>query len=206
MADLTVLSSMEPMPLYPSLPNASRVSFKSFNAAASSSRVNLALPSPERERSRPKPLDFHARTKARETTLQAEPGLTNAGRAQALDDDWNRQLSNGPLTSSQSYGPSGPRSAEIPRSASPHIISPIPTTPRSRHRPTRSRSAPPERTVFREEVPPPSVATAGVGIIFERPRPKRGFTFNTVSPSSPWARGGELLRPPPPLREFCPRS
>ncbi|KAF8881001.1 hypothetical protein BD779DRAFT_1675669 [Infundibulicybe gibba] len=65
--------------------------------------------------------------------------------------------------------------------------------PRPRHRPTRSQSAPPERTLSREEKSP--IIETFPATIALRPKPKRNFTAFTTGTT----RGGELVRPPPPL-------
>lgn len=66
------------------------------------------------------------------------------------------------------------------------LLSPPPhnwTSRRTRHRPTRSQSAPPERTVFRKD--PEQLDTV--------PLPQKSTLPGTFTP------GGELVRPPPPL-------
>lgn len=102
--------------------------------------------------------------------------------------------------------PSTPKRGRSPRFDSSFLSPPINTwkskPPRPRHRPTRSQSAPPERTGFKElktdGVEGSDVATDPTGSVFPPPlsKPTRSFT------ALPTTHGGELLRPPPPLCEF----
>ena len=104
------------------------------------------------------------------------------------------------------------RSTSIPRrrSRSPRfdssLLSPPPhnRAPRPRHRPTRSRSAPPGGRK-RESVPDTAEKSeekvsseVTVHVPFVQPAKKHIVAF----PSGPTTQGGELIRPPPPLREF----
>ncbi len=108
------------------------------------------------------------------------------------------------------------RRARSPRVVEPHLLSPPVNTwkSRPRHRPTRSQSAPPERRspepapVSEEGQPQPeeerernpySFDTERLG--FARRNPNRSFTaFARADRHAPTTRGGELVRPPPPLR------
>jgi hypothetical protein len=101
---------------------------------------------------------------------------------------------------------SPPRRPRTPRVVEPHLLSPPVNTwkSRPRHRPTRSHSAPPERrspTPDTEEQPqrePARFNTEALG--FRQRNPNRSFTsFSTVDRNT--TRGGELVRPPPPLRK-----
>jgi len=99
---------------------------------------------------------------------------------------------------------STPRRSWSPRFDS-SLLSPPPhnRTPRRRHRPTRSRSAPPEggkreRVPETAETPEEEVSSVVVHVPFVQPAKKHIVAF----PSGPTTQGGELIRPPPPLREF----
>jgi hypothetical protein len=91
------------------------------------------------------------------------------------------------------------------------LLSPPPntwTSRRPRHRPTRSRSAPPERTVysdFRENVEQNCDVLTHPGIdIVRLPNTaplSQPSSFSSPPSFVPSTRGGELVRPPPPLRE-----
>lgn len=67
---------------------------------------------------------------------------------------------------------------------------------RTRHRPTRSQSAPPSRTYF--ERPDSHIDSPPLVGPQVPKRRQTAHTLNTIGTS----RGGELLRPAPPLREF----
>lgn len=106
-----------------------------------------------------------------------------------------------------SLSPSTPRKGRVrpPRLDSTLLSPPINTwksKPRPRHRPTRSQSAPPERTIFKESKED-SLVVSDVAVdpirstyTLPLPKPTRSFT------DFPTTHGGELLRPPPPLCEF----
>ncbi|KAJ6632411.1 hypothetical protein B0H10DRAFT_14091 [Mycena sp. CBHHK59/15] len=74
--------------------------------------------------------------------------------------------------------------------------------PRPRHRPTRSQSAPPTQTTFALAPDPPSPAASVHSFNLRKP-PRRSHT--TFAPGYAYVaegmalRGGELVRPPPPL-------
>ncbi|KAG6916358.1 hypothetical protein DXG01_007194 [Tephrocybe rancida] len=103
--------------------------------------------------------------------------------------------------------PSTPRRSRSPRFDST-LLSPPPHTwksrPRTRHRSSRSQSAPPERKVRKEVVEEAEEAEEAAEeppvelepLDFVRPTPRRSLT---AFPSIPSTRGGELIRPPPPL-------
>lgn len=81
--------------------------------------------------------------------------------------------------------------------------------PRPRHRPTRSQSAPPERTNFTEfqenaDQHPDVPSYLGIDLLHPdtAPLPQQSSLPPAPSPLTPTTRGGELLRPPPPLREL----
>lgn len=109
------------------------------------------------------------------------------------------------------------RRTRSPRVVEPHLLSPPVNTwkSRPRHRPSRSQSAPPERRAPLEPTPvnnedgytqpgpererdPFSFDSERLG--FERRNPNRSFTaFARADRHAPTTRGGELVRPPPPL-------
>ncbi|KAG5643980.1 hypothetical protein DXG03_009269 [Asterophora parasitica] len=98
--------------------------------------------------------------------------------------------------------PTPPRRSRSPRFDS-SLLSPPPNTwksrPRPRHRPTRSQSAPPGgrgRDGEEKRVPEAPVEIVAP-LDFTRPTPRRSLT---AFPSGPSTRGGELIRPPPPLQ------
>lgn len=102
--------------------------------------------------------------------------------------------------------PSSPRRSRSPRFDSSLLSPPVNTwksKPRPRHRPTRSQSAPPERSVFQapegDAEPVPDVPLDLTPVTYVRGASKRSLT---AFPSGPSTQGGELIRPPPPLREF----
>ncbi|KAF5376430.1 hypothetical protein D9615_008653 [Tricholomella constricta] len=95
-----------------------------------------------------------------------------------------------------------PRRSRSPRFDS-SLLSPPPNTwksrPRTRHRPTRSHSAPPggrSRQKEEEEKPKSEAPLELAPLDFVRPTPRRSLT---AFPSGSSTRGGELIRPPPPL-------
>ncbi|KAF9484614.1 hypothetical protein BDN70DRAFT_903594 [Pholiota conissans] len=174
MTDLTVLVS--PLPLYPDA--------RDFPFVR-----------------RPKP--YHARpimvtleTEKDEQADAADEASTSPGRSlthPSSDPDFIN-----PLTSP-------PRRSRTPIVAEPHLLSPPVNTwkSRPRHRPTRSQSAPPERRTpspsaseGQQEQEPVQFNAEALG--FRQRNPNRSFTsFTTIDRNS--TRGGELVRPPPPL-------
>ncbi|KAF8057544.1 hypothetical protein FPV67DRAFT_1430264 [Lyophyllum atratum] len=101
--------------------------------------------------------------------------------------------------------PSPPRRSRTPRFDAA-LLSPPPNTwksrPRPRHRPTRSQSAPPERKLIpgesgeQGERPGSGVPFELAPLDFARSTPMRSVTALASISST---RGGELIRPPPPL-------
>jgi len=99
-----------------------------------------------------------------------------------------------------------PRRSRTPRVVDSNLLSPPVNTwkSRPRHRPSRSQSAPPERRIRGPDVPEdqkdsefPTFNHETLGFV---PRnPPRSFTSLAVD--RPTTRGGELVRPPPPLRK-----
>jgi hypothetical protein len=99
-----------------------------------------------------------------------------------------------------------PRRSRTPRVVDSNLLSPPVNTwkSRPRHRPTRSQSAPPERRVLvsdvQEDQKVPEFPTFNHETLGFIPRkPTRSFTSLAVD--RPTTRGGELVRPPPPLRK-----
>ena len=106
---------------------------------------------------------------------------------------------------------SPPRRSRTPRVVDSNLLSPPVNTwkSRPRHRPTRSQSAPPERRIAApaghededEDEKEPESATFNHEALGFIPRsPTRSFTAFTIDRQT--TRGGELVRPPPPLRKF----
>ncbi|KNZ79051.1 hypothetical protein J132_04751 [Termitomyces sp. J132] len=98
---------------------------------------------------------------------------------------------------------SPPRKSRSPRRYDSALLSPPPHTwksrPRPRHRPSRSQSAPPERRIRREEEIVDAAEEKPIELApldFMQPKPPGSVT---AFPSVPTTRGGELIRPPPPL-------
>ena len=98
---------------------------------------------------------------------------------------------------------SPPRRSRTPRVVDSNLLSPPVNTwkSRPRHRPTRSQSAPPERRTPAPDVEKgPESATFNHEALGFVPRsPTRSFTAFTIDRQT--TRGGELVRPPPPLRK-----
>jgi len=97
-----------------------------------------------------------------------------------------------------------PRRSRTPRAVDSNLLSPPVNTwkSRPRHRPSRSQSAPPERRLrgpdVHEDQKDPEFPTFNHETLGFVPRsPTRSFTSLTVD--RPTTRGGELVRPPPPL-------
>ena len=189
MADLTVLSSQAPIPAHPSF---SRSTYSLYNARASTSRISL---SPQ---------------KSRPTLAQLDTSPEQQDEKSEFDDADN--------TASPSS--STPKDSDSPTASPPPlaIVSPMPIRPnRPTHRPTRSQSAPPERTTFQPEgatrsqthsgtLYPASASATGQFSPSLQTRSRKGSsTFN--SPSSIWGYGSQnsgpadLPKPPPPLRK-----
>lgn len=191
MADLTVLSSLAPMPPHPSI---SRPISSLYNARASSSKVNL-IPAQQKVRPKLSQLDVSNRQKEK---IKAEDHDSDDP-----DDEENSE--------------STPKGSPISSTTSPPlpVVSPMPIVgKRPTHRPTRSQSAPPERIHFRREgdsLTPRSqtlsgtlyAASASVAQFSPSVESKLKKGFN--SPSSTWVNASsslapcELLKPPPPL-------
>ncbi|KAG6872343.1 hypothetical protein C0995_010561 [Termitomyces sp. Mi166 len=104
----------------------------------------------------------------------------------------------------ESLSSSPPKRSRSPMRYDSKLLSPPPHTwksrTRSRHRPSRSQSAPPERRLRKEEEIVEDAAEERpielAPLDFVRPQPQRSLT---AFPSLPTTRGGELIRPPPPL-------
>jgi len=101
---------------------------------------------------------------------------------------------------------SPPRRSRTPRVVDSNLLSPPVNTwkSRPRHRPTRSQSAPPERRtpvsdVHEDEKGPESTTFNHEALGFVPRNPTRSFTAFTIDRQT--TRGGELVRPPPPLRK-----
>jgi len=101
---------------------------------------------------------------------------------------------------------SPPRRSRTPRVVDSNLLSPPVNTwkSRPRHRPTRSQSAPPERRtpapdVHEDEKGPESTTFNHEALGFVPRSPTRSFTAFTIDRQT--TRGGELVRPPPPLRK-----
>ncbi|KAG6827868.1 hypothetical protein H0H92_010168 [Tricholoma furcatifolium] len=97
---------------------------------------------------------------------------------------------------------SPPRKSRSPRRFDSTLLSPPPNTwkSRPRHRPTRSQSAPPERKIRKESLDMEELVEKEkielAPLDFMRPTTRRSLT---AFPLDPTTRGGELIRPPPPL-------
>ncbi|KAF5334199.1 hypothetical protein D9611_014503 [Ephemerocybe angulata] len=92
------------------------------------------------------------------------------------------------------------RKSRSPRNFDTALLSPPVNTwkapkTRPRHRPTRSRSAPPERRALVDEVPAQRTQELPIGFEFRPPPPRRRTTTSFTAGT----RAGELIRPPPPL-------
>jgi hypothetical protein len=248
MADLTVLSSLTPIPVYPSRP---RSGFTSRNPSytGSSSRVNLSLlkehPGPSRptlsrlDLSKGKEREGSSGPSSRRSSEDSDSAASNASTssiATSPQDGEGTSCSQSPEEDREAQTPRQPYYTD--RSTDMDIISPIPrisSHPRPTHRPTRSQSAPPERTTFvsdEDTITPRSMTHNGIlytypkipnSAGFSEPRGSRrlrgkthtledsGSTSSSSgSPVSAWSydsptrrHGGELVRPPPPLR-MCP--
>ncbi|KAG5637501.1 hypothetical protein H0H81_004326 [Sphagnurus paluster] len=94
-----------------------------------------------------------------------------------------------------------PRSSRLDSSLLSPPLNTWKSRPRPRHRPTRSQSAPPERKSRKEEEEEEDKPSAEkpvelTPIEFAQPAPRKSLS---EIPSNPSTRGGELIRPPPPL-------
>ncbi|KIM43972.1 hypothetical protein M413DRAFT_372330 [Hebeloma cylindrosporum] len=99
---------------------------------------------------------------------------------------------------------SPPRRSRTPRVVDSNLLSPPVNTwkSRPRHRPTRSQSAPPERRIAAPEVnederEPESATFNHEALGFVPRSPTRSFAAFKLDRQT--TRGGELVRPPPPL-------
>ncbi|KAJ3831323.1 hypothetical protein F5878DRAFT_636322 [Lentinula raphanica] len=239
MTDLTVLSSSH-LPLYP-LASASRSSFFSnYVAGASSSKVNLVRPAAQKsipsKPERPTRLNLQPKPQRRESEEGGGAGAGHSEQSSEEDEEevespdsyvgsqttgWNRSGQNWQLNSS-SPTPSKPSTSQ---NLTPTLRGRSET---QRHRPTRSRSAPPIQTTFSEPLsstrrifPTTSTTAAADVTSFDLQRTRRytsGSTYTSStesthsSPSSSFSspyswsghgygksRNGDILRPPPPL-------
>ncbi|GLB42633.1 hypothetical protein LshimejAT787_1200820 [Lyophyllum shimeji] len=130
-------------------------------------------------------------------TLETEKDPDEEGEA-----DTTVPSPEGQTASSPPSSPGRGRSRKFDNS----LLSPPPNTwksrPRPRHRPTRSQSAPPERKIRNPqeegdgETPAKDVPFELAPPDFVRPTARRSMT---AFPCSSSTRGGELIRPPPPL-------
>ncbi|KAJ3810353.1 hypothetical protein EV368DRAFT_80683 [Lentinula lateritia] len=219
MTDLTVLSS-SPLHLYP-LVSASRSSFfNNYVPSASSSQVHLVTPVVPKKSERPARLDV---AKAR----RKEADKAEDGRREQSPDEEEEEIESpdsyvGPQTAG--WNRSGhnwqldPASSSISPNLAPTHLS-RGRTKLQQHRPARSRSAPPIQTTFSEPLSKPFTA-APDATTFDLHRLRRytsGSTYTSgtesgsSSPSNSFSsppsygygygksKGGDLLRPPPPL-------
>ncbi|KAK7438579.1 hypothetical protein VKT23_017914 [Stygiomarasmius scandens] len=252
MADLTILSPLPLVPLHPSM-QASRPSlFRNYVPGASTSRVNLSS-SPEQipsSKSRTRARNSSSDTETTEGTdgshgrnddhdEERGEGDTAQNQVESPTSYTYNDTRNPTPTWDIGYRPrklSGtstgidvtpPQSQSgMPPYSSSQTTLPLARgrTPAQRHRPTRSRSAPPFKTSFDENNSPqtPSSREPFSAGIDGYGHPRRSYTTHSTysatsstvsSPSSSFsapswalgpgkgskARGGELLRPPPPL-------
>ncbi|KAG7440938.1 uncharacterized protein BT62DRAFT_923655 [Guyanagaster necrorhizus] len=248
MADLTVLSSLPPVPLIPQ----SRRPF-SWNGTGIPRRSKNSLSPPTRNEQQSWSLDVYSSNVMRSRRLSStsiaeereeEEASTSSvmilsgprSDSPAHDREASQSSSASASTStstrvsldttsmssysSSSSVPCSP-SSSVPtpddsamqhrtRAPSPEPL-PSRTTryPNTRHRPTRSRSAPPFKTTFQLENDSPANSPSSTGSTtpqFTRHRTKRSMTtWNTpTSATRTWSFGyghnkNELLKPPPPL-------
>jgi hypothetical protein len=131
---------------------------------------------------------------------------------QGADDQRQRTPVASPIETDFTQPASRPRRSRTPQVVDHGLLSPPVNTwkSRPRHRPTRSHSAPPERRspspVASAEEEEKEQKEARIfnqeALGFKKRNPNRSFTaFNAVD--RPSTRGGELVKPPPPLRKFC---
>jgi len=170
MTDLTVLVS--PLPLYPDT--------RDFTFGRRSPRLA-------------RPIMVTLETEIDEMAAADE----NAARKDALVHSQTLELTETPASS--------PRRSRSPRVHDNDLLSPPVNTwksrPRPRHRPTRSQSAPPERRALQVDQQESELLTRDQISLNLAPRaPTRSFTSFTASRPVSSTRGGELVRPPPPLR------
>ncbi|KAJ3933827.1 MAG: hypothetical protein NXY57DRAFT_769304 [Lentinula lateritia] len=198
MTDLTVLSS-SPLHLYP-LVSASRSSFfNNYVPSSSSNQVNLVTPDVPKKSERPARLDIVPKARRKESDTE------DFRRIQSPDEEEEE------IESPDSYV--GPQTAGWNRSGH-HCRG---RTKLQQHRPARSRSAPPIQTTFSEPLSKPFTAAPDT-TTFDLHRLRRytsGSTYTSgtesgsSSPSNSFSsppsygygksKGGDLLRPPPPL-------
>jgi len=144
--------------------------------------------------------------KRRSVTPQARPIMVVLEKDRNEDEEADRTLSQSPVDQDFINPPiSSPKRSRTPKIVDHNLLSPPVNTwkSRPRHRPTRSRSAPPER----RNAPTPSAQeryqldnVKSQDQLNYIPRiPKRSFTSFTANRQT--TQGGELVRPPPPLRE-----
>ncbi|KAJ3865319.1 hypothetical protein EV359DRAFT_63251 [Lentinula novae-zelandiae] len=218
MTDLTVLSS-SPLHLYP-LVSASRSSFfNNYVPSSSSNQVNLVTPDVPKKSERPARLDIVLKARRKESDTE------DVRRIQSPDEEeeeiespdsyvgpqtagWNRSGHNWQLDPA-SFSSTSPKLAPTHLSRG--------RTKLQQHRPARSRSAPPIQTTFSEPLSKPFTAAPDT-TTFDLHRLRRytsGSTFTSgtesgsSSPSNSFSsppsygygksKGGDLLRPPPPL-------
>ncbi|KAK0214497.1 hypothetical protein IW262DRAFT_1466256 [Armillaria fumosa] len=242
MADLTVLSSLTPVPIIPQ----SRRPF-SWNGTGIPRRSKNSLSPPTRKEQQSRSLDVYASNLMRSRRLSSTSIAEEREEEEASTPSEVVMILSGPRSDSPGHDREASQSSSTSASTSTstrvsldttsvsscssssnappaddsmmqhktRVPSPEPlpsrTTryPNTRHRPTRSRSAPPFKTAFQLEndSPPNSPSSTGTTTPqFTRHRTKRSMTtWNTpTSVTRTWSFGyghdkNELLKPPPPL-------
>lgn len=228
MADLTVLtpSTMSALSLHPGL---HRPRFNASRAAAS--MVNLGRSSFEAQSlaKQKRASTVHVQAIV-ESSSDSDSEVSQAGTSSPPRRRRRRSSDIHSAGSSRSTSPN-PVSSHPVAEDTVYCVTPTSSTGQrpSRHRPTRSRSAPPGRTEFFQprrhdsdgtsSVYSSSTSTTthtaaleggefGIDISWRRKHQRGGYSQYTPQGQdapSPWAlgsttRGGELLKPPPPLR------
>ncbi|SJL15617.1 uncharacterized protein ARMOST_19120 [Armillaria ostoyae] len=241
MADLTVLSSLPPVPLIPQ----SRRPF-SWNGTGIPRRSKNSLSPPTRKEQQSRSLDVYASNLMRNRRLSSTSIAEEREEEEASTPSEVVMIFSGPRSDSPGHDREASQSSSTSASTSTstrvsldttsvsscsssssapsddsamqhktRVPSPEPLPPRTtrypdtRHRPTRSRSAPPFKTTFQlenESTPNSPSSTGTTTPQFTRHRTKRSMTtWNTpTSATRTWSFGyghdkNELLKPPPPL-------
>ncbi|KAK0452937.1 uncharacterized protein EV420DRAFT_1481931 [Desarmillaria tabescens] len=242
MADLTVLSSLPPVPLIPQ----SRRPF-SWNGTGIPRRSKNSLSPPTRKEQQSRSLDVYASNALRSRRLSSTSIAEEREEEEASTSSSAVMILPGPRSTSPTHDREASQSSSVSASTSTstrvsldttsvsscsssssipplddsvmqhktRVASPEPLPPRTtrypstRHRPMRSRSAPPFKTTFQLEndsSPNSPSSTDSTTPQFTRHRTKRSMTtWNTpTSATRTWSFGyghnkNELLKPPPPL-------
>ncbi|KAK0200268.1 hypothetical protein DFS33DRAFT_1387476 [Desarmillaria ectypa] len=241
MADLTVLTSLPPVPLIPQ----SRRPF-SWNGTGIPRRPKNCLSPPTRKEQQSRSLDVYASNAMRSRRLSSTSIAEEKEEEEASTPSEVVMILSGPRSDSPAHDREASQSSSVSASTSTstrlsldttsvsscsssssappddsaiqyktRVPSPEPLPPRTtrypntRHRPTRSRSAPPFKTTFQLEndsSPNSPSSTGSTTPQFTRHRTKRSMTtWNTpTSATRTWSFGyghnkNELLKPPPPL-------